>query len=140
MTAEEFPEPRTGNFIRTGQIYDYVKHGARENHYCAKPILFNPRLVRESGFGIGAHESRPVLKDGRLLDVSRVWPFPDPPTYLLHFHHVGPISVIAERYDRTIKRASKINRDNNWGSYTPGIVTATIQRNKILANLEQVIP
>jgi hypothetical protein len=133
MTAETFPTTK-------GQIYDEVKMGAREAHYASKPILFTPRLVCDSGIGIGAHESRPILKDGRALYVSREWPVAEPPTLLLHYHHVGPIQMIADRYRGHIERASEINRRMSWGSFRDPMLEATEQRRNILANLEQVIP
>lgn len=132
MTAETFPS--TG-----GQIYEEVKLGAKEGHFYDKPILFSPKMISESGLGIGAHESRPVLRDGRTLNINYNWPYSTPPVYLLHFHHVGPVEFIAARYDRQRARASAMNRKMRWGSFRDGMVEATDQRQRIKAGLVQVI-
>lgn len=125
--------------ITTGQIYEEVKMGARDDKWYAKPILFSPHKVSESGFGIGAHESRPVLKNGRVLTVDGNWPLANPPTYLLHCHQLGGLERIAARYDATRKRLAKVNEAHNWGNFKPGLVHAQEKRDLILPRLEQVI-
>lgn len=133
MTTDTFPTTE-------GQIYDEVKMGAAEEHYAAKPILFTPKIVRESGFGIGAHEAKPVLKNGMQIYVSRKWPKSDPPAYMLHYHHIGPLQMIADRYQGHIDRASAKNREMKWGSFRDPMVEATEQRTRILDRIMQVIP
>lgn len=123
----------------TGQIYDYVKEGARDDEWYAKPVLFSPKRVAYAGFGIGAHESVPVLHDGRSLRVDRNWPQANPPTYLLHFHQIGPIEHVAARYDETRKRLSPINEKNGWGNFKSGRDHAQEKRDRILPNLETVV-
>lgn len=123
-----------------GQITDHVKHGARDDKWYAKPVLFSPRLVAESGFGIGAHESRPVLRDGRALNVDGHWPHPDPRALLLHYHQIGPIEHVAARYDATRKRLALINVARQWGNFAPGLQHAQEKRAAILPRLQRVIP
>lgn len=122
------------------QIYDYVKQGARDDKWYAKPVIFSPKKVAESGFGIGAHESRPVLKNGYRCYVGKRWPQAEPACYLLHFHQVGPIEDVAARYDATRKRLAAINEKHNWGNFKPGLVHAQEKRDYIIPRLEQVIP
>lgn len=121
------------------QIYDEIKNGAEDDKWYAKPILFNPRLLIESGFGIGAHESRPVLRDGRALLVNKNWPKPKPLTLLLHFHQIGTLDQVGNRYDATRKRLAQINVANNWGNFKPGREHAQEKRAYILPRLRQVV-
>ena len=122
-----------------GQIYDEIKMGAPENKWYSKPILFNPSLLSESGLGIGAHEARPVLKDGRSFFVGPAWTTPNPPTYLLHFHQIGTLEQVANRYDATRKRLSGLNVARRWGNFETGIVHAQQKRDLILPSLRQVV-
>ena len=127
--------PTTG-----GQIYDEVKFGARDDKWYAKPLLFNPRIVAESGFGIGAHESDPVLKNGMKLRVGANFPRAVPPCYLLHFHQIGPVERTAALYDERRQRLCATNVRNRWGNIDDtGIVHAKMKRDYIRARLEQVI-
>ena len=121
------------------QIYDEIKNGAEDEKWYAKPILFSPKLVAESGLGMGAHESRAVLKDGRALFVGPKWPKANPKTLLLHFHQCGSLDQVAQRYDATRKRLAAINVANNWGNFEPGIDHAKRKRAFILPNLRQVV-
>lgn len=123
-----------------GQIYEEVNMGARDDQWYSKPLLFNPRLVAESGFGVGSHEARMVLKDGRALMVDRHWLKADPAAYLLHFHQIGPIERIGARYDAVCSRMSAENRARGWGNLKPGVVHAQEKRDLIIPRLERVIP
>jgi len=133
MFSNNFPEG-------LGQIYDEVKQGARDDKWYAKPVLFSPKKISESGFGVGAHDSRPVLKNGHRLYVGQRWPFPSPPCYLLHFHQIGRIERVAARYDATRKRLAEVNERKGYGNFKPGIVHAKEKRAYILPRLEQVVP
>ena len=124
----------------TSQITDWVKMGAPEDKWYSKPVLFSPKRLAESGLGIGAHESRPVLKDGRALYVNHKWPKANPPTYMLHCHQLGPIEMVAARYDATRARLAEINERNRWGNFVPGIQHAQEKRDLIIPHLQQVIP
>ena len=133
MYAQAFPKT-------CGQIYDEVKRGAESNKWYAKPVLFNPRIVAQSGFGIGAHESHPVLKDGRTLYVGADWPKANPPTYLLHFHHgIGPPERVAARLDAKRKRLARVNEIQRWGNFKPGAEHVREKLDYILLRLQQVI-
>lgn len=123
-----------------GQIYDEVKTGSRDDKWYGKPVLFSPHKVRLSGFGLGAHECEPVLHDGRKLRVGANWPRPMPPTFLLHYHHIGPAERLAKRYDEIQARFSQRNRAHGWGVNEPGAIHVQRKRDLILPNLEQVIP
>ena len=119
------------------QIYDELKVGAPEDKWYAKPILFNLWLVREMNFTVGAHTCDPVLCDGRRPGNPTV---PStPPTYLLHYHHIGPIEDIARKYDEHRQRMSEINKRNNWGWHGNGLTHAREKRAAILPHLKQII-
>lgn len=122
------------------QITDLVSHGAPEDKWYSKPILFSPRRLAESGFGIGAHESEPLLADGRRCYVGANWPKANPATYLLHFKSIfGGLERIATRYDATRARLAAINVRNNWGNFAPGIVHAQEKRDLLLPGVRRVI-
>lgn len=122
----------------TGQIYDEVKYGARLVDY-DKPVLFTPRLVEKIQFSEGAHVCNSILmKNGSQMSTPSA--YADPPVYLLHCHHVGPIEWIAGRYDIRTARHSEANTRNHWGNQKPGMVHALEKRNFIEAHLERVIP
>lgn len=122
-----------------GQIYDEVRQGASDDKWYAKPVLFSPKLVAESGFGIGAHESRPVLRSGRSVYVGASWPKANPPAYLLHFHQIGPLEHVAARYDATRLRLARVNEIHGWGNFKPGVVHAQEKRDLITPRLQQVV-
>lgn len=132
MFSEEWP-------AGPGQIYDYVKSGAPDDKWYAKPILFSPRMVKETGFGIGAHDAFPVLHNGRLLHCNGNWPHPNPRALLLHFHQVGPLERIAARYDATRQRLSRVNEIQRWGNFKPGLEHAQEKRALILPRICQVV-
>ena len=105
----------------TGQIYDEVKRGAPSDKWYAKPALFSPKLVTDSGFGIGAHEARCVLKNSESIDFDRTTKKTNPPTYLLHFAHgIGPPERVAAKLDAKRARLSKMNEKHHWGNFKPG--------------------
>lgn len=131
MLHKEFPKT-------SGQLYEEVKHGARLVDY-DKPVLFAPRLVETIQFSEGAHVcNRIVLKGGTCIPTPSA--YAEPPVYLLHCHHVGPIEWIAERYDIRTARHSEANTKNHWGNSKPGRIHAIEKRNFIQAKLEKVIP
>lgn len=122
------------------QIWCQIREGAPDDKWYGKPVVFSPKLVAESGLGIGAHESRPVLKDGRALKVDETWPHPDPRCLLLHYHQIGPIEAVAARYDATRKRLSRVNEAHGWGNiHDTGIVHAQKKRDLILPDLRRVV-
>ena len=123
-----------------GQIYDEVKFGARDDKWYAKPILFSPKRVRESGIGIGAHECNPITTDGRMIQVNREYPKSTPSCLLLHFHQLGSVERIAKLYDERRARLSQANIDHRWGNFDLGSQHAREKRNLIKAGLERVIP
>lgn len=133
MFSEKYP-------TTDGQIYDEVKMGARDDYWYGKPILFTPHRVEESGFGLGAHESDPLLTNGRRLHIAKDWPKPMPPAYLLHFHQIGPAQRIADRYDSIFGRFSALNIRHGWGNHTPGAIHVQQKRDLICPRLVPVIP
>lgn len=134
--SEFWPEPD----LHPGQqITTLIQDGAPDDKWYAKPILFSPRRVVDSGFGVGAHHSRPVLLDGRALVVEDSFPKADPPTYLLHYHQIGPIERIGDRYDATTRRLSAINRTMGWGQRPAGVVHAQEKRDLICPFLRRVV-
>lgn len=126
--------PTTG-----GQLYDQVKYGAPDDKWYSKPILFQPPLVKDMGFGIGAHGCRAQLVDGSELISSNV-PFTDsPPTYLLHCKHLGPVQRITKEYTTDQQRLSEINRRQRWGNQDDPHRHALEKRSGIIARLQRVI-
>lgn len=121
------------------QITDLVPFGAPDDEWYAKPILWSPRRVCDPGFGIGAHESRAVLFDGRVLRVNRNYPKSNPPVNLLHFHQCGSAERVAARYDATRKRLSAINERMRWGNFQSGEDHVAHKRARILPNLRRVV-
>jgi hypothetical protein len=132
---ENDPYPTGG-----GQIYDEVQYGAKDDMWYAKPVLFSPKLVKESGIGIGGHGASLVLHDGRTVEVDRSYPKSQPPCYLLHYHQIGPITRIAAGYDAKLAKMCQHNRDAHWGNHEPGLKHAQDKRAFILTHLERVIP
>ena len=113
--------------------------GARGDEWYGKPALINPREIKSLLFGAGAHKvENCILKNGKSYTVPATPT--DPPAYLLHYHHLGPIERIAARYDLHRSRFAPVNRQYNWGNWEPGILHAADQRDKIVARLEQVLP
>lgn len=132
MTSDETP-------LGEVQIYECVKHGARDDFWYGKPILFSPKQVSSVDFGTGAHQVTAVLKNSRPFYVEQKAPPSAPACYLLHFHHIGPIEKIALRYDCVRARMSEINKQMKWGLQEPGIDHAKKKRAAILAKLERVL-
>ncbi len=133
MFSETYP---TG----AGQIYDEIKVAAPDDKWYAKPILFTPKLVADPRFGLGSHESDPVLHDGRRFHVGPKWPFAKPPCWLLHWKQIGPKEDIAERYDATRARMCEENIKYHRGNLEPGIKHVADKRAGIIPNLSQIIP
>lgn len=137
MFSEKWHEPSE---LPGVQLTDFVKHGSPDNKWYAKPVLFSPKRVAESGFGIGAHQSEPVLHDGRRIYVGPDWPKANPPTYLLHFKSIfGGLERIASRYDATRNRLALVNVRNGWGNFSPGMVHAKEKRDLLLPGVRRVI-
>jgi glycosyl transferase family 2 len=132
MFSDELPPEK-------GQIYETIKDGARDDKWYAKPILFSPARISETEFGLGAHEADPVMKNGKQYHVGANWPI-SPDVYLLHFHQIGGLQRIAERYDATRKRLSRVNEQHLWGNFKPGLEHAQEKRDYILPRLQSVIP
>ncbi len=132
MTADEFP---TGN----GKITDYVKHGAVENDWYAKPGLFSPKRVGAIDFGTGAHVATATLHGGRKLVVDNRTPASSPVVKLLHFHHIGSVEKIGAKYEAAIARHSEENRRMNWGPQRDPYGHSQEKRRAILAKLERVL-
>lgn len=121
------------------QITDLVKDGAPDDQWYAKPVIFAPRLVLESGFGIGVHESDPVLRDGRRFHVGRDWPCCDG-LALLHYKSIfGGLDRIASRYDATRNRLALCNVRNGWGNFKDGRVHAQEKRDLLLPHVRRVV-
>lgn len=137
MFSDEWFDPEV--FEET-QITDLAPDGAPDDVWYAKPVLFSPRRVAESGLGVGAHESDPVLKNGLRFHVGRNWPFADPPVYLLHYKSIfGGVDRIAERYDATRRRLAAVNERNGWGNFKPGRDHALEKRAALLPNVRRVV-
>jgi glycosyltransferase involved in cell wall biosynthesis len=132
MTCEQYPTTEL-------QIYHEVKMGARDDYWYAKPILFRPARVDSINFDVGAHSAEVIDDQYAHLQIDRNWPFAHPPTYLLHFHQIGPIERIARRYDETRLRLSQRNVDLRLGNLEAGIKHAQDKRAMILSKLERVI-
>ena len=133
MTSDEFPS-------RNGQIYDEVKHGARDDYWYGKKVLFTPRLVASVDFGTGAHVTTAFLKDGSRLLVDSKSPISSPSTYLLHFKHLGGLDRMTRLYAENQARQSAINKQFKWGNMEAPSKHAADKRRAILSRLERVLP
>jgi hypothetical protein len=130
MFSETFP-------VTEGQIYDEVKFGARDDRWYAKPVVFSPKLVESIQFTAGAHECWATLKSGAKFDNPTR--HSEPPAYLLHFHHIHPLEILARNYDDRLARKSEVDKKNRWGNFEPGIKHALDKRAYITGRLERVI-
>lgn len=133
MLSDVFP---TGD----GQITQYVKMGARDDHWYGKKILFSPKRVGAINFGAGAHVTQATLHGGRVINLDANSPRSSPSFFLLHFHHVHPVEVIGQKYEAVIARLSVENRRHNQGVQRDGMGHARDKRRAIMAKLERVLP
>jgi glycosyltransferase involved in cell wall biosynthesis len=126
-----------------GQIYDEIRQGAPADDmwlYC-KPILFQPALVKHTGFSVGAHNSNTVLRDNTRLPKLTDRPFSSPPSLLLHYKWIGPVEAITKRLRFRMSRLSSVNWQRRWfgeGLRDPAENAAEWVR-KVKANLTTVI-
>jgi hypothetical protein len=132
MTCDSFP-------TTDGQIFEYVKHGAREDMFYAKPMCFTPRRVAKTEFSMGAHALTATLHGGRALKVDQRFPFATPAAQLCHCHHIDSIENIAARYQGVRDRMSAINKQMHWGLQEDAGAHARKKRASILAKIERVI-
>lgn len=130
MFSETFP-------TTSGQIYEELYMGSKEDRWYSKPILFSRKRMLSMNFSAGAHTARGMRKDGRVIDQPKT-PC-NPPTYLLHYHQIGPLDFIAARYDATRKRLSAENVRNGHGNFDPGMKHALDKRALILPGLHRVL-
>lgn len=133
MLSDVFP---TGE----GKITDYIKHGARDDHWYAKKVCFSPKRVASVSFGAGAHVTAATLHGGRQIALDTTTPKSTPACYLLHFHHVHAVEVIGAKYEAVIARLSAENRRYNQGVQRDGMGHARDKRRAIMAKLERVLP
>ncbi len=129
MFCDDFPNTEM-------QIYDQVKMGT-PNHWCDKPCLVAPSRIAAIEFGAGAHAAYATLKNGKKWDDEKA--FTEPPTYLLHCHHLGGLDRIARRYAGQQSRHSKTNIAKRFGNFEDPRKHAMDKRRMILAGLRQVI-
>ncbi len=129
MVSDEFPSTES-------QIYDQVKMGARDSKWYAKPILVAPARIQSIIYSAGAHEAWATLKDGTKWHDGAPT---DPPTYMLHCHHLGPIDRIGKRYAGQQSRHSPTNIAKKFGNFEDPFKHARDKRAMIMAKLEQVI-
>lgn len=130
MLSEVFPTTE-------GQIYSEVTHGAPELKWYSKPVLFAPKRIRKLIFSAGCHTAWVDTIDGRKISDPQVPS--DPPTFLLHCHHLGPLERVGQRYAGQQSRHSQTNIKNNWGNFEDPHKHARDKRAAISARLEQVI-
>lgn len=130
MLSDEFPTTEQ-------QLYDQVKHGAPDQKWCGKPVLVAPGRLRSITFGAGCHQAWATLKDGSKWE--NLQQPNDPPTYLLHCHHLGPLDRITRRYAGQQSRHSQENIKRRWGNFEAPSKHAQDKRAMIMANLRQVI-
>ncbi len=130
MFSEKFP-------ITEAQIYSEVTMGAPDFKWYSKPALFAPKRIKKLIFSAGCHTAWVTTNDGRAISDPQTPT--EPPTLLLHFHHIGPIERITHRYAGQQSRHSQTNIKNKWGNYSPPEIHAKEKRLFILKNLENVI-
>lgn len=120
-----------------GQIYDEVKMGAPDNQWYSKPAMFSAKRVKETHYGLGAHQCSGKLVSG--VSFSNPTAYSIPETFLLHFKHLGGVERLAKRYDEVYARQLPINHKMGWGHQCPGIEAAMKKRAGVLPNLRQII-
>ena len=130
MLSDVFPDTEQ-------QIYDVVKHGAADQKWYGKPILIAPAKIKSLSFGAGCHQVWAKLKDGSSWD--DVQTPSDPPTLMLHYHHLGPVDRITRRYAGQQSRHSAENIKRKWGNYDAPAKHAMDKRVAITSKLVQVI-
>ena len=123
-----------------GQIYEYVKQGARDDFWYGKAELFSPKRVGSVDFGTGAHVTHAVLHGGRKILVDSRTPPTAPSVYLLHFKHIGGIERLTRLYAENQARQSAENKRMGWGNQEDPGKHARDKRRAITAKLERVIP
>jgi glycosyltransferase involved in cell wall biosynthesis len=132
MYSENFP---TGS----GQIYDEVVHGARDDRWYSKPILFAPKRITKLEFAPGAHQCHVTSKLGeRYLIDNKNHKFTVPTCWLLHCKHLGPIARVGKKYDVQRTRLAEINVKQKWGNFDPGEKHARDKRANIINKLEKI--
>ena len=149
--ARQIPFVRTRGFEMlsdtmpdtTGQIYDQIYMGGVDDRWYGKPSLFAPKRLLNVDYEVGAHACTFTKINGYSEKITGGGPIPtpatEPPTYLLHYHHIGGVDRIARRYDATRQRLSKLNVNNRWGNFDPGIVHAQDKRKAIMSTLKRVV-
>ncbi len=130
MFSDEYPKGDR-------QIYDYVFMGAPDIQWYSKPALFSPKRVKEIAYGYGAHSCTGLLKNGKTFTNPTI--FTDPPTYFLHYKHIGGVERLAKRYDASYSRQLPIAHKLKLGNQDPGIKHANDKRRMILEKLQRVI-
>jgi hypothetical protein len=100
--------------------------------------LFSANRISSVEFSAGAHEAWATTKQGYRFH-SKSLPILTPPTYFLHFHHLGPVERIAERYARQRARLSALNVAMKWGNFDPPMKHAMDKRQMIMAGVTTVI-
>lgn len=129
LFSETFP-------TTSGQIYDEVKEAGSDDTWYAKPVLCAPKRLKSITFSAGAHEAWWVTKDGvkhKVGDKS------DPPVWLLHCKHLGPIERDVARYIRQRSRLSDTNIARRWGNFSEPMAHALEKRAAIKASLRRII-
>ena len=119
------------------QLYDEVKFGGRDDKWYAKSF-FSPKRVKTVTYSAGAHSIEGVLSDGRRFG-NPTAPN-DPPTYMLHCKHLGPVERIAKKYDVQRTRLSPTNVKGRFGNFEKGSKHARDKRAAIMKTYQQVIP
>lgn len=130
MFSEDYPKGG-------GQIYDLMPLGAPDVRWYSKPSLFSPKRVASITYEYGAHRCGGMLKDG--TPFGNPTEFTDPPTYLLHYKHIGGVERLARIYDKAYSRQTALAHQMGWGNQDPGLKHAQEKRKAILANIQQVI-
>lgn len=123
-----------------GQIFEHLKHGAREDVFYSKPMCFTPRQVAKTEFSMGAHTLSVTLHGGRSIKVDQRFPFAVPPAQMCHCHHIYPIEEITARYQGVRDRMSAMNKQMKWGLQEDARVHADRKRASIVPKLERIIP
>lgn len=130
MLSDEFPKTEQ-------QIYDVVKMGAPDFKWYSKPVLVAPARIKSIIFGAGCHQAWAKLKDGSSWE--DVQTPTEPPTLLLHCHHLGGLERVGRRYAGQQSRHSQTNIKNKFGNFEDPNKHARDKRAAITANLRRVI-
>ena len=122
-----------------GQIYSEVRLGASDDRWYGKPVILSPHGVVSACYEVGAHAVDYMTTDCQRRYAGPESPRSNPPVWLLHCKHLGPVERVAARYDAVRASYSETNRKHGWGHQVDGLVHAKAKRTELLARARVIL-